>query len=279
MFRSLAPGKLLVDYGPISMVIEAYRNGKPLDEAIQAGAQTAALKLQELTRVLEIAKTPVWLLESKKEYPTTLIRMIEAVKATGELDVTPMAAVAGTIADEVLYTIISHGATRAVVNNGGDIAIRVGSGKSIRVGVITDLFAGQVSHYIELNDQRQVGGIATSGMGGRSFTRGIASAVVAIAETAAQADACATMLANAVNADHPEIIRTRAELIDPQTDIKGQQVTVKVGKLDDNAIKQALLAGQHKFFQYKERGLLLGVIMAVKGRVWMYPRGLAQQIV
>jgi len=45
MFRGLAPGKLLVDYSPISMVIKAYENGKPLDEVIQAGAQTAALKL------------------------------------------------------------------------------------------------------------------------------------------------------------------------------------------------------------------------------------------
>ena len=279
MLRSLAPGKLLVDYGPISMVIEAYRNGEPFDEAIQAGGQTAVLKLQELTRVLEIAKTPVPLLGYQKDYPTVLNRMIDAVKSTGEPDVTPMAAVAGTIADEVLYTLINNGATRAVVNNGGDIAIRVGSGKPIRVGVITDLLVGQVSHYIELNDQHRVGGIATSGMGGRSFTRGIASAVVAIAETAAQADACATMLANAINADHPEIIRTRAELIDPQTDIKGQQVTVRVGELDDNTIKHALQAGQHKFFQYKERGLLLGVIMAAKGQVWMYPRGLAQQVV
>lgn len=279
MFRSLAPGKLLVDYGPISMVIEAYRNGEPLDEAIRAGGQTAVLKLQELTRVLEIAKTPVPLLDYKKEYPSVLIRMIEAVKATGEPDVTPMAAVAGTIADEVLNTLIHNGATRAMVNNGGDIAIRVGFEKSIRVGVITDLLAGQVSHYIELKDQHRVGGIATSGMGGRSFTKGIASAVVVMAKTAAQADACATMLANTINADHPEIIRTQAELIDPQTDIKGQQVTVKVGELDDNTIKHALQAGQHKFFQYKERGLLLGVIMAVKGRIWMYPRGLAQQVV
>jgi len=279
MFRSLAPGKLMVDYGPISMVIEAYRNGKPLDEAIRAGGQIAVLKLQELTGVLEIAKTPVSLLESQKDYPPVLLRMIEAVKATGEPDATPMAAVAGTIADEVLYTLVNYGATRAVVNNGGDIAIHVGAEKSVRVGVISDFSTGRVSHCLELNKQHQVGGIATSGMGGRSFTKGIASAVVVLAETAARADACATMLANAVNADHPEIIRTRAELIDPQTDIKGQQVTLRVGKIDDYTIDRALQSGQLKFYQYLERGLLRGVIMSVQDRVWMYPGGLAKQVV
>ncbi len=281
MFSSLAPGKILVDYGPISMVIEAYRNGQPLDRAAEAGGQAAVRQLQELTRYLYVAKRLARQVEPREAYPAVLNMMIEATRATGEPDVTPMAAVAGSIADAVLATLVEHGATKAIVNNGGDIAIRVESSEPgpVRVGIITDLAAGVVTHSLDITQASQIGGIATSGLGGRSFTKGIASSVVALAETAARADACATMLANAVNADHPAIARTRAELIDPLTDIRGQLVTVEVGELDNETVSRAMQAGQRKFFQYQGRGLLLGVIMAVRGRVWMHPRDLAGRIV
>ncbi len=277
MFRNLAPGRLLVDYGPISMVIEAYRRGHPLAEAMEAGGRTALMHLENLTRVLDIAKKPAVELEVCREFPDILNKMIEAVKATGEPDATPMAAVAGAIADEVLSTLINNGATRAVVNNGGDIAVLVDAEKPMRVGIITDLADGKITHFIELRAEHLVSGLATSGLQGRSLTKGIASAVVVLGKTSAQADACATMLANAVNAGHREIFRAKAETVDPLTDIKGQLVTLKVGDIDAATVNQALESGKSKFFEYRSRGLLCGVVMAVKGRVWMYPHSLAQR--
>ena len=274
----LAPGKALLDYGPMSMIIEAYERERPLQEAVEAGGATAVRQLEELTFNLNAARKPVLELEAGKDYPPVLASMIEAVRATGSPDATPMAAVAGSIAREVLRTLGERGATRAVVNNGGDIALLLGSGKPLRVGVVTDLAGGAVTHYMDIKCDRKVGGIATSGLGGRSFTRGIASAAVALAKNAPLADACATMLANAVNADHPEIVRAPAELLDPSTDIPRQPVTVRVGNLDEETVQSALAAGRRLFFNYLAGGLLLGAVLSVQGRVWMHPAGLAARV-
>lgn len=278
MLRWLGPGKALLDYGPISMVIEAYREGQPLGGAVEAGGKAAVHQLELLTKHLDIAKKPAAELKSGHDYPRALIAMVEAVGATGEHGVTPMAAVAGSIAQEVLDTLVEHGATRVVVNNGGDIALRLEPGKPLRVGVITNLAGGAVTHYMDISGGQGIGGIATSGMGGRSFTRGVASAVVALAKAAPLADACATMLANAVNVDHPEILRLRAELLDPDTDIPGQLITLKTGTFDEETAQQALAAGKRKFHEYHEKGLLLGAVLAVQGRVWTHPPGLVRQV-
>ena len=53
-------------------------------------------------------------------------------------------------------------------------------------------------------------GIATSGWRGRSFSLGIADAVTVLAATAAEADAAATVIANAVDLPGHPAIDTRA---------------------------------------------------------------------
>lgn len=278
MYRKLAPGKVLVDHGPISMVIEAYKGGRPLSRAASSGAEEAVRQLDKLSRVLDKAKTLSIKLEASRSFPEVLNRMINATKSTGEKDITPMAAVAGAIADMVLKRVLKSGAGRVLVNNGGDIAIRIEPGGSLRVGVVSDLSNGRVTHYIDLKAKDGIGGIATSGLGGRSLTRGIASSVVILAESAAQADACATMVANATTVEHENIILKCAEEIDPLTDIKGQLVVEKVEELDEEAVKKALQEGENKLLDYQAKGLLKGGVIFVKGLTWMFPGGIAQRV-
>ena len=63
-------------------------------------------------------------------------------------------------------------------------------------------------------------GIATSGRHGRSFSLGIADAVTVLARTASQADAAATIIANAVDLPgHPAIVRCRRDELQPDSDL------------------------------------------------------------
>ena len=156
--------------------------------------------------------------------------MVAAVALLGEGDFTPMAAVAGTFAELAMEAAVAAGATRVIVNNGGDIALRAPAGERVRVGVVSDLAARRVTHTLDVAGGSGPGGVATSGFGGRSLTKGIASAAVALAATASAADALATSLANATNADDPAIRRCLAEQLDPGTDIRGHTVTAAVGE-------------------------------------------------
>lgn len=278
MYREVAPGKFFVEYGPISMVIEASTRGSPMSAAALAGAEAAMRQLDVLSASIDRARVLASLANIDPANPAVLNSMIEVTRSTGEPDITPMAAVAGAIADRVLEAVAGRGATRIIVNNGGDIAFRLEPGTSLRAGVVTDLASGKITHYLDIREDCGLGGIATSGFGGRSFTKGIASAVVALAGTAALADACATMLANAVDADHPEIVRAPAEHLDPLTDIRGQMITAYVGKIDLATVQRALLSGQKKFFEYRDMGLLFGTVIALKGYIWAFPGRIAYPV-
>jgi hypothetical protein len=109
--------------------------------------------------------------------------------------------------------------------------------------------------------------VATSGLGGRSFTKGIASAATVLAENASLADAAATVIGNFTNVDDPNITRTLAEKIYPDTDIAGEWVTVEVGKLSSEKIEEALTNGLTKANSICQKGLIKGALIAVQGKV------------
>ena len=121
--------------------------------------------------------------------------MAESVLATGEPTLTPMAAVAGTVADAMADWLFARGADLVAVNNGGDVALRLGEGRSIRMGILPDL-NGRVTEIVEIRAEDGIGGVCTSGLGGRSLTRGIAGGVTVFSRRCALADACATHIAN-----------------------------------------------------------------------------------
>jgi ApbE superfamily uncharacterized protein (UPF0280 family) len=151
-----------------------------------------------------------------------------------------MAAVAGSVADEILQIMLSGRALdKAYVNNGGDIAFHLAPGHELKAGIFVDRLDGAV----RLTHDSAVRGIATSGWGGRSFSLGIADAVTVLAPTAAAADAAATVIANRVDAEHPAIERKPARTLDPDSDLGDLPVTTRVGRLPADVIAAALDRG------------------------------------
>jgi hypothetical protein len=181
---------------------------------------------------------------------------------------TPKAAVAGAVADEIADLIFEdEDVSRVIVNNGGDIAIRLRGREIAKVGIISDLSRKEITHKLLVDSGRNIGGVATSGFGGRSFTKGIASAAVVVASTASLADAAATLLGNTINVDDPVIERQLAEEIYPGTDIPGHLVTTKVGNLSQYKIKEALEKGLIKVRELQDKGLIFGALLALKGEI------------
>ena len=181
--------------------------------------------------------------------------------------VTPMAAVAGAVADEMIAALVA-GRTleRAYVNNGGDIAIHLAPGASLRLGVVGDIDNPSIDATATLTAASPVRGIATSGWSGRSFSFGIADAVTALAPDAASADAAATMIANATAIEHPAIERAPASSIELDSDLGDRMVTVAVGALDDGSVARALAQGAAEAGNLCRAGLVSGAVVVLKRR-------------
>ncbi|MCL6449024.1 MAG: UPF0280 family protein [Armatimonadetes bacterium] len=273
--KILKEGKVLLDYGPVTMVIEARKKGSPDRRAAVAAARQAVLLLKEAASWLPVVRVPSGQVDLRPVYPPVVNAMIAAVKATGDPQLTPLAAVAGAIAGFCARKAREEGADWVTVNNGGDLALVVPPGERIRVGVWEDLTRTGISHVIEVTSQSGIAGIATSGFGGRSFTLGVASAATVLAGTPGIADACATVLGNAVNVDHPAIVRVPAASIDPETDIPGLLVTKEIGYLPPEAVAAALQNGLAKARELHEKGLILGAVISLRGRSVFYPSGMA----
>jgi len=182
--------------------------------------------------------------------------------------ITPMAAVAGAVADHVLAAMVVAvpGLRRAFVNNGGDIALHLAAGESLRVGLVVDLARGVPEGEAVIKAADPVRGIATSGWPGRSFSRGIADAVTVLARSAAEADAAATAIANAVDAEHPAIQRAPAHSLDPDNDLGGRCVTVDVGPLPGAVVAAALAGGLATAQALCGRGLIVAALLRCQGQ-------------
>jgi ApbE superfamily uncharacterized protein (UPF0280 family) len=206
-------------------------------------------------------------LEIEETFPDVVQKMIEATKKMVEPDLTPLAAVAGAASDVVADFIFSKGGTKIIVDNGGDIAIRLREGEVARVGVRTEIDADRPTYLITIDSTMGIGGVATSGLGGRSFTKGIASAATVLSKTASFADAAATVIGNFTTVEDPNILRTLAEKIYPDTDIPGEWVTIRVGELSQEKIEKALDESLSKAYGIIQKGLINGALIALRGRV------------
>ncbi len=120
-------------------------------------------------------------------------RMCEAAEAAG---VGPMAAVAGTIAQEALEAMVRQGCAHGWVDNGGDIALILAEPATMEV------FSDPSSHdalAFELEPTDGILGVcSSSGRLGHSVSFGDADVVTVLAESASLADALATAIANRV---------------------------------------------------------------------------------
>ena len=263
--QTLPNGAVLVDYGPMRMFITVTEKGKPIISLAKEGAHLAIQILEDLAEFLPVIKMRSQELKIEEAFPDVVRSMIEATKKMEEPDLTPLAAVAGTTSDGVADFIFGRGGTKIIVDNGGDVAIRLREGEVARIGVKTDIQAKNPDYLITVDSTTGIGGVATSGLGGRSFTKGIASAATVLAENASLADAAATVVGNFTNVDDPNITRTLAEKIYPDTDIAGEWVTVEVGKLSPEKIEEALNRGLSKAYSICQKGCIKGALIAVQG--------------
>jgi ApbE superfamily uncharacterized protein (UPF0280 family) len=199
--------------------------------------------------------------------------MVAATLPFATAFITPMAAVAGAVADHLLAAMLAgRRLERALVNDGGDIAIHLAPGQSFRCGIVADLAAPGLDAVASIGAGDGVGGIATSGRrckgrGGRSFSLGIADAVTVLAPTAAGADAAATVIANAVDLPgHASITRRPACEIDPDSDLGERLVTWDVGTLSSAEIEAALAAGAGAAQRAAAAGLIRAAILHLRGQ-------------
>ncbi|TGD67274.1 UPF0280 family protein [Tabrizicola sp. WMC-M-20] len=237
MIARLPDGRLHLHHGPIDIIAQAWGDAS----AVAAGERRAAERFGSVLAELA-AELPV--LRSEGGQPTGAIGrvMAQATAAFAPRFITPMAAVAGAVADAVLAALSVPGVTRAYVNNGGDIALHLMPGE-----ILTCAIAAQPGFpdRITVRAEDAVRGIATSGWRGRSWSLGIADSVTVLGRTAAMADAAATMIANAVDLPgHPGISRSPAVDLQADSDLGTRQVTVGVTGLTGDDITRALAAGE-----------------------------------
>jgi hypothetical protein len=232
-------GRLHLQHGPIDLIIEAFGARDEVEAAYRQAIDCFGDILTTLVRELPTLRRPVGDAYPRLEGPVAR-RMAEAVWPHRAVFITPMAAVAGAVADEMLEALVSgRRLDKAYVNNGGDIAFHLAPGQALRAGIFSRALDGSV----ELTHDRPVRGIATSGWVGRSFSLGIADSVTILGRTAAAADAAATVVANAVNAQHPAIERRPARELDPDSDLGDLPVTTAVGRLPAATVTAALARG------------------------------------
>ncbi|PZW48978.1 hypothetical protein C8P66_1033 [Humitalea rosea] len=259
MTAALLPdGRLHLQDGPIDLIIAAHGD----DRALPAAAAAFRGLLAGLAAELPGLRAPVGTVALT--HPVAL-RMVAACLPHAEAFITPMAAVAGAVADHILAAMVTAapGLRRAWVNNGGDIALHLAPGEVFRVGLVPELAVDGQAVIVAADPVR---GIATSGWPGRSFSLGIADAVTVLAGNAAAADAAATMIANAVDAEHPAIQREAAEMLDPDSDLGARLVTVAVGPLPEALVADALAQGLAEAETLRGRGLILGALLRCQGQ-------------
>jgi len=237
--------RLHMQDGPIDLIVQAFGGRREIELAYRAAARRFVGVLDELCSELAYLRQPAC---ESGPLPSGMVarRMVAAVRPyASDSFITPMAAVAGSVAEEILESMMSAAKlSRAYVNDGGDIALHLAPGEKFVVGMVERPDRASLFGTTTILSRDSIRGIATSGWHGRSFSLGIADAVTVLADTAAMADAAATVVANAVDLPgHPKVERIRAGQLAPDSDLGEHMVTQAVGELSHDEICSALGAG------------------------------------
>lgn len=260
--------RLHLQHGPIDLIVEASGELAEVERAYGQAVERFRTVLTELVSELPLLRSPV----SIDPCPLcggTARRMWAATAPHVPTFVTPMAAVAGSVADEVLSAMVEgRRLRRAYVNNGGDIAVHLQANECLRLGLVVDPADPRSPGSMEITHDMSIRGIATSGRHGRSLSLGIADSVTVLAATAADADAAATLIANAVDLPgHPEVRREAARALDPDTDLGDRLVTVEVGRLSETDVSTALAAGAVAAQDMIDRDLIEAAVLVLADNV------------
>jgi len=260
-------------HGPIDCIVSAAGDA----DAVAAASERAWLRfraiLAELVAELALLRAD----RSATPSPARPVgavarRMVDACAphaADGRF-ITAMAAVAGSVAEEIVAAFAAPGIARAAVNNGGDIALHLSPGESFVVGVCADpsraRFASPLDGRFAVDAGSPVRGIATSGWRGRSFSLGIADSVTVLATSAAAADAAATIVANAVDVDDPGIVRAPASAVRDDSDLGDRLVTRAVPPLPSELADAALARGAAEARRQIAAGRIVAAVLSLQGR-------------
>lgn len=271
-YQSLGDGRLHFQHGPMDIVIGADGDATSVRQAHTQAWERFRGLLQELVEELPALRAPVDGVCTL--HSVVARRMWTAAKVHRPAFVTPMVAVAGAVAQELLLAYNRPGITRAWVNNGGDIALHLTPGTSFRIGLyaqierLTRLDAAhglQVDGAFEVAHSSAVRGVATSGWRGRSFSLGIADSVTVLAASAAEADAAASLIGNAVNVEAPGIVRVSAKHLKDDSDLGDIPVTLDVPELSTRQVAEALRAGREHALALRAAGHIQACFITCQG--------------
>lgn len=259
----LPEGRWHFQHGPMDIVLDAQGSAATVALAHEQAWQRFSGILQELVAELPLLRTPVG--TTCPLLGPIAQRMWQACQPYRNSFITPMAAVAGAVAQELIDCYAHDGIRRAWINNGGDVALHLAPGQSLRIGIFADLARLDLTQILgdlrtdgqfEISQALSVRGVATSGWRGRSFSLGIADSVTVLARTAAQADAAATIIANAVNVDDVRIVRRAARELKDDSDLGALLVTVDVPRLEPQCVQRALQSGLRCARRLQASGLI-----------------------
>lgn len=254
---------MIVDIGPSTVFIKARNKGRELslDRSFLEGELKAILG--ELREVLPVLKRKASMVKNMRALPEVARRMVEAAKAVDGLSLTPMAAVAGAVADLLLERILcEYELDFLFVNNGGDISVYSKDGAGFRIA-LAEIHAGALRQVFWVSGLERVG-VATSGLGGRSFTLGICDSVTVFAESGALSDAAATFICNASFLGPGCAETAKAKELDPLSDLEEEEVVLSRRRLKEEEIREALKRGKEAALSLKGRGVILEAFLCLE---------------
>jgi ApbE superfamily uncharacterized protein (UPF0280 family) len=263
---------MLIDIGPATLVVNGEKDGKSYAFDKTRLVEQVEEILADIRDCLPVLKQKAHKIRRTAYLPVVARRMVDAVKAVDETSLTPMAAVAGAVAEQLKEWLIGEGLEFLSVNNGGDIAIVNKRSKPVSIG-IGDVQRSRSTPYILKIGELIDFGVATSGFGGRSFTLGLADIVSVVASSAPLADAAATYIGNGTNFDAACVGRRKAVEIDPSTDIPEEMVTVSIGELSPEMVAEALGRGKAVAERLKTEGSISEAVIFLKGSMVTTIRG------
>ena len=273
--QRLAEGRWHFQHGPIDCILGAEGEAGVAAQCIERAWARFATLLDELVAELPALRTDLSSPTGACVAPRGPVarRMVAACRAHAQDGrfITAMAAVAGSVAEELIESFADPRIERAWINNGGDIALHLAPGASFDIGLCADPARGRAGGPLDgrftVTAASPVRGIATSGWRGRSFSLGIADAATVLATSASAADAAATILGNAVDIDDARIVRRPASEVRDDSDLGHRLVTCGVPPLPLSLVDPALGNGAAEAQRQIDGGRIVAAVLCLQGRV------------
>ncbi|HEX4233094.1 MAG TPA: UPF0280 family protein [Caldimonas sp.] len=261
-------------HGPIDCIVAADGDAHAVAAAVERAWSRFQPLLAELAAELPLLRADLRAPPGQSLSPRGPVarRMVAACRphaADGRF-ITAMAAVAGSVAEELIAAFDDPAIARAAVNNGGDIALCLRPEASFAIGVCADPLRGRFATPLDgrfaIDAASAIRGIATSGWRGRSFSLGIADSVTILASSASAADAAATIVANAVDVDDARIVRAPASALRDDSDLGDRLVTRNVPPLPAALVALALARGVAEARAQVAADRIVAAVLSLQGR-------------